>query len=302
VLTAEDGALYPTIWIYDAGGIRIRGFELTAPRSNGGIRIENSHDVEVAGCEIHHTGHGGVSVFGTGTDSPGARNIQLWGNRFHHNGGHWASDDPYWLVGDHSVYWGGVSDHEDGVDHTAYGGVIANNIFHDQPVGRALQIGSQASGLIVTNNTFYRAFQPNRRAGTAIEFYGEGTPYDTREVLVVNNIIARSANYGISGSGGSDVMRSNLVRNNLAWDNGAGDFNTTYGSASNVLYQLGPNITARAPRFVAPYKLDFRLQRRSPAIDRADRAYAPRFDRAGRPRNGRPDLGAHEWSPTTARR
>ena len=152
------------------------------------------------------------------------------------------------------------------------------------------------SGLIVTNNTFYRAFQPNRVAGTAIEFYGEGGPYDPRDILVVNNIIARNANYGISGSGGSPVMRSNVVRDNLVWDNGAGDFNTTYGSATKVLYQLGENMTRRPPRFAAPYKLDFRLQRSSPAIDRADQAYAPVTDRMGRPRHGRPDLGAYEWA------
>lgn len=295
--TGADQRLVNAVTI-TGGGFRLSGFEITAPTAAAGVRIDNSHDIEIVGCEVHHTGHGGLAVFGIGTKQPTVnRNIQVWNSRFHDNGGYWAKDDPYWLRGDHSIYWGGVSADDDGIDRSAYGGVIANNLFHDQPVGRALQIGSQVNGLIVTNNTFYRAYQPHPWAGTAIEFYGEGTQFDTQRVVVVNNIIANNAHYGVSGSGGNGLMATNLVRNNLAWGNPDGDFNPVYDSPDKVVFRLGPNLTGRPPLFLLPRALDFRLQKTSPAIDRADSSYAPRFDRLGRQRRGPADLGAYEWVP-----
>ena len=293
-LVAPPNSDRNAVTIVRAGGIRIQGFEVTGPTGNNGFRVENSRDVEILDCDIHNAGHMGVLVVGTGSTSPtGNDNIQLWDNRFHDNGGGWIATNSYWIRGDHSVYWGGVSSDHDGIDHTAYRGVIANNLFYNQPYGRALQIGSQVSGLIVTNNTFYRAYQPNPLAGTAIEFYGEGTQYDTRNTVVVNNLITYSAHYGVSGSGGDAVMRTNVVRNNLAFGNSSGDFRADTGDSE--LFSLGPdNIVGQPPRFVAPYRLDFRLQPSSPAIDRADPAFAPKTDADGRPRVGPPDLGAFE--------
>jgi hypothetical protein len=294
-LSAPPKSQLNAVVVLHAGGIRIQGFDVTGPTGSNGFRIDDSRDVEIVGCNVHNTGHMGVLVVGTGSTSPtGNDNIQLWNNRFHDNGGGWIDTDPYWIRGDHSVYWGAVSSNDDGVDHTAYGGVIANNLFYNQPYGRALQIGSEVSGLIVTNNTFYRAYQPNPFAGTAIQFYGEGSRYDTRDTVVINNLITYSAHYGVFGSGGAAVMRSNVVRNNLAFGNPNGDFRTTYGGDTE-LFSLGPNnIIGLPPLFVAPYKLDFRLQPSSPAIDRADPAYAPTTDFNGRPRVGPPDLGAFE--------
>ncbi len=293
-LTAPPQSQQNAVAIVRATGIRISGFDVTGPTGNNGFRIEDSSNVEIVGCSVHHTGHMGVLVVGTGAALPtGNSDIQLWNNRFHDNGGGWVASDPYWLRGDQSVYWGAVSSNDDGIDHTSYGGVIANNVFYNQPYGRALQIGSQVSGLIVTNNTFYRAYQPNVLAGNAIQFYGEGSPFDTRETVVVNNLITYSAHYGVSGSGGSQVMRSNVVKNNLAFGNPDGDFRPDFGGSS-LLFSIGANITGLAPRFVAPYRFDFRLQASSPAIDRADPVYAPKTDFAGRSRVGPPDLGAYE--------
>jgi hypothetical protein len=291
LLTAPPTSLFNAVWVYNGGGIRIRGFEITGPTSNNGIRVENAHDVEVTNCDIHDNGHMGVQVVGTGTG--GNRNIQLWSSRLHRNGGAWIALDPYWVRGDHGVYWGAVSSNYDGVDHTSYGGVVADNVFYDQPYGRELQIGSEVSGLIVTNNTFYDAFQPDDRAGTGIAFYGEGTAYDPRYVVVVNNIVGHNAHTGVSGSGGYDpVMRTNVVRNNLAWDNPDGDFDNTYDSATQILFTLGTNFTGANPLLVDPSHGNMQLGAGSPAIGRADPAYAPPIDFYGKPRLSTPDLGA----------
>ena len=293
LLTAPPKSLLNAVWIYGASGIRIRGFEVTGPTSNNGFRIENSHDVEVAGCNIHNAGHMGLEVVGTG--SGGNRNIQVWSNRFHDNGGAWISEDPYWIRGDHAIYWGATSSDTDGVDHTAYGGVVANNLIYDQAFGRGVQIGSQVSGLIVTNNTIYRSYQQDFRAGNGIQFWGQDNPYAPRDVLVVNNILADNAHHGVFGSGDNPLMQSNVVRNNLAWNNPDGDFRTTFSITSSPLFQLGPrNITGHDPLFVGASTLDLRLRPGSPAIGKADPAYAPATDFKGRLRSSAPDLGALE--------
>jgi hypothetical protein len=148
----------------------------------------------------------------------------------------------------------------------------------------------------VTNNTFYRAYQPDQFAGDGVIFYGENNQFATHRVLLVNNIIANNAHNGVHGSGPSeknDQMRTNVVRNNLAWDNPDGDFDSNYEGAT--LFTLGPgNITGKDPLFLNPSELDFRLRSGSPAGGRSIPEYTPATDFTGRLRKARPDLGAIE--------
>ncbi len=296
-LVGVQGQELAAVWIVNGGGIRIRGFEIAA-RWGDGIRIENAHDVEVAGCDVHDAGQMGIFVVGTGASPPtGNRNIQLWSNRLHHNGGAYITTNSYWIRGNHSVYWGGVSSNTDGVDHSTVGGVIANNLFYDQPYGRELQLGSQVAGTIVVNNTFYRAYQPDPHAGDAVVFYGEANPFATHDVLLANNIIADNAHHGVAGSGANSIMRTNIVRNNLAWGNPNGDFQTEYVGVP--LFTLGPgNITGKDPLFVDPSSFDLRLRAGSPALGRSLPEYTPITDCTGRLRKQVPDLGALERFPS----
>ena len=289
VLTTPPNAQLHALLINRGGGLRIRRLEITAPTALDGVKLENARDVEIVGCEIHHTRRQGILVASTATNAPTTtHNVQVWNNRFHDNGG-------FSPTLDHSLYWGGVGSNSDGIDRTTYGGVIANNLFYNQPNGFQLQIGSQADGVIVTNNTFYRASAPYP-AGGAIALYTESsTPaYVTRNVVVVNNLITYANSFGVYGSGGGGLMSTNVVRNNLAYGNSRGDFLGYWGSTTEVLFQVGENLTGRMPLFVAPGRLDFRLQRGSPAIDGADPLYAPATDFSGNTRLGRPDLGALE--------
>jgi hypothetical protein len=295
-LTGVEGREAPAIWMYDAGGIRIRGFDI-ASRWGDGIRIEDSHDVEIIGCDIHNSGQMGILVVGTGSTQPtGNRNIQLWRNRFHDNGGAYISQNPYWIRGNHAVYWGAVSSNTDGIDHSTVGGVIANNLFVNQPYGRQLQLGSQVDGTIVTNNTFYGASQSDPFAGDGVVFYGEDNQFATRNVLFVNNIVADNAHNGIDGSGVTEQMRTNVVANNLVWGNPDGDFRNLY--AGHPIYTLGAgNIVGKDPLFVDPGAGDFDLRQGSGARGRSIPEYTPTTDFTGRQRKERPDLGALEILP-----
>jgi hypothetical protein len=203
--------------------------------------------------------------------------VQLWSNRIYANGGQGTRFN-------HGVYYGNGGSDDGSVQNGAVGGVIANNVFYDQPAGFHLQIGPQANGLIVTNNTFTTATA--RDPGSAVVVWGSGHQYSTKNVVVVNNVVAFNVYMGIRGSGSGS---GSVVRNNLGYANPGGDF------ATSSTYSLGSgNITGLDPKFVDRGAHNYRVQDGSPVIDRADPAYAPASDADGRGRHGAPDLGAFE--------
>jgi hypothetical protein len=153
------------------------------------------------------------------------------------------------------------------------------------------------NGLIVTNNTFDNAYQEDARAGKAIVIYAESNAFATTNVLIVNNVISNSRNYGIHGST-PQSLSANVVTNNLAFSNGGRDFVNTWDQY--VLYTLQePNIVGLDPRYHDRGSKDFRLEPGSPALGRSLKAYTPPSDHRGQLRDtAAPDLGAFETRGT----
>ena len=291
VLLTNNVGEMPALYVARSGGVRIEGISFRSQYGDG-IKVANSSNIEIVGNTFDSNGMMGIYVGGSGSSGQTySEDVQIWGNRFTGNGGWWPNNDPYAVVGTHSIYYGGTPNNTDGIRHGTVDGVIANNLFYDQPNGHHVQVGSQADGLIITNNTFVRAYQTNSRSANAVQIYGESNQYATKNVVVVNNVIADNLHRGVYGSG--PTMTSNTVRYNLAYNNPWGDFVPQYGSST--LFTLGPgNITGADPKFVNPGGDDFRLRSDSPAIGRADAAYAPPTDFTGNPRDSNPDIGAYE--------
>ena len=261
------------IYVESVTGLRIQGFRISRPGGDG-IKVTDSTDLEIIANDIYGNGNQGVLV--VGDRSTGSSNVQLWSNRIHDNGANGSS------TYNHGVYYGGG-------DGGTRGGVIANNVFYDQPTGYHLQIGPQAVGVIVANNTFTTATASDP-TGSGIVVWGEGGQHSTRNVVIVNNAFAFNNNMGVQGSGGGS---GNVVSSNLGYGNGGGDFEPYYGS-SQVFTLEADNITGVDPRFANRSGHDYRPLAGSPLIDRADASYAPSTDANGAGRHGAPDIGAFE--------
>lgn len=113
------------------------------------------------------------------------------------------------------------------------------------------------------------------------------------------------------------VGNTNLTCNNsiiygyqdeeISTSNKAGtDFNYTF---NNCLIRGSINnnhfincIANKDPKFISNYGQDYNLQENSPAIDAGKEGLGITTDLLGRPRNGKPDLGAYEFYPSEQRR
>ena len=279
------------VYIENVVGLRVQGFRVTNPRSDG-IKVTNSADVELVRNTITGNGNQGILVVGDGSDGMTySRNVQLWRNRIFANGA--LGDSAY----NHGVYYGATGEEGRGLRHGTIGGVIANNLFYDQPTGFHLQVGPQADGLIIASNTFTMATSGNAGSGSAVVLWGEGDRWSTKGVVVVNNVFAFNAHAGIRGAG--VTTPSNVVRANFGYSNPQGSF--VPGLGADAMFTVGVNVHGPDPRFVDMSGKDFRPRAGSPLIGRADPAYAPPIDATGLPRDDHPDIGALEYLPARER-
>jgi parallel beta-helix repeat protein len=222
-----------------------------------------SSNVEINHCEIRNSlEHAGIYL-------QDAYNARLIGNYIHDNGNF---SNPGTANLDHGIYFGSGS------------GLIANNIIeHNYAFG--IHLYPSASNVIVQQNTIVR----NGKSGIIIA----DDPGDTSNVpptnnLIVNNIVAYNAQNSIISyalpCGGNNVIRKNLI-----WGNGNGNFGNDTGCLTLV------NNLQADPRFVGAF--DYRLLSGSPAIDAADNPYTQPDDYAfvPRPQGGASDIGAFEF-------
>jgi len=221
-----------------------------------------SSNVEINHCEIRK------SLAEAGIYLQGADNARIIGNYIHDNGRFGNANTAYM---DHGIYFGSGS------------GLIANNVIeHNWSYG--IQLYPSSSNVIVQQNTIVKNVQSGVIIGD--EPSDPNNPPPTNN-LIVNNIVAYNAQNSIV-SWQLPCGGNNVVRNNLVWGNGNGNF----GNTTDCLTLLG-NIQAD-PRFVATS--NYRLQSGSPAIDAALSPYTQPddYDFIPRPQGAASDIGAFE--------
>ena len=230
-----------------------------------------SHHIEVSNSEVFHGGwHAGIAA--------GGDDIWILGNYIHDNGGF---NDPSQENTSHGIYY-----------HEGTRGVVANNILeHNRAKGLSARFS--ANHILVVNNTVVG----NGRSGMDIS-------ENTHDWTFANNIVVNNGNVnggvGIN-TGGSSGGTSNAERHNIFWNNGTDgsshwDANATI-VGNDVAYPLLVNATVSTPSIAhQAYANDLHVRPGSPAIDRADPAYATPFDITGgcRVRGNGADLGAYE--------
>ena len=257
------GAARPTILGYnkiEGSHLRIQHLAFIGPSGvvNGSEEVLVwilGSDVTLGSSEVAYAHwHAGIYVTASGF-------VSLIANVIHDNGNF---GDPGQGNIDHGIYWDGSNP-----------GLIADNlIVHNQANG--IQLYPEARGVTIEQNTIVG----NGKSGVMIA----GTASNN---TVVNNIVANNPDNSIRSYdlGGT----SNLVENNLVWNNGSGNIGTSVNALTLV-----HNISAN-PRFVGPH--NYRLRRSSPAAGHAWQtpAMVP-FDITGAPRGQHPAIGAYQMS------
>jgi len=233
----------------------------------------NASNVTIEGFEIKN-----FLYFGIFVKQP---NVVIKRNIIHHNGqapiSHaWGTGGIFYgkeahdgVIDSNMIYLNGrlnlsAKDHYGTYDHGIYVCAseikIYNNLIHDnQAYGLQIAGSYNANRIIISNNTII-----NQRNRGGIVLWKKAA----KNCVIQNNIIA--------GNNGAAVKflkdgGNNIVRNNIFWDNKAGDF-----SGAKTHYSAINNIN-RAPLLDESYK----LKKGSPAIGKGTPDLAPPYDLEG---------------------
>src|SRR5262249_33567345 len=318
-------------WINNASGLRLRNLTFRVTTTSGAnvgadeMLIENSTRIEIDQCTFYEAGTMGISIRGgTPGQSSAAKDNWIINSTFRPSGSNpsaqvtgtsWTSDQYFGSRGSHWIYVGQVGDSSTSAGYDYYSGaertVIANNVFTGTTAGYDVELGPEARTSYVVNNTFY-GNKPGdllgwsteaRYAGNGVLLFlnSPGASYATSNNVVVNNIFEALNGHAVAG-GSSGAEVDNLVQNNLSYglQDGAGyqdsasqDYMSYYESPSNSVFSTGTgNQPSANPLFPSPSAYNFQPQGGSPAIGRADPAYALPSDMNGVSRPAAPDLGA----------
>jgi parallel beta-helix repeat protein len=276
------------VYFSNCQGIRLRNLTFDAPYDTN-LKLDTDQHIELDHLVIRNAGRSGTAGVGllvgsnSGFSLTYSDDIQVWNSIFYNNG-HVTGGG-----GDHQIYFGTSGNLKGStVESGVRSGVIANSLIYDGPAGYGLQLGDSARNVIVTNNTFVHAFDAAPAGSAIVVWNGTTTTWGTRDCVIVNNIFTSNTEYGVVTSDSQNAP-SNIVKNNLAFSNGAGNYHAAYGT--KIGFTLGTNLPDADPLFVDPANKDFHLTSGSPAIGKADAAYAPPADASGANRPVYPNAG-----------
>jgi uncharacterized protein YjdB len=258
-----------TVVEISANYVRVEGFEVKGSNHYGVDPSTSTHDIEIAGNNIHDVGrYCESSGIGLSAIDAYSDNLIIEGNWVHDIGRFAAGENgcqpgnDYWMNHDHGVYNGQGTNV-----------IIRNNVFYNITRGWGIQrYGSTVDQLYIVNNTF--AFPNPNRDGQII------LAATTTNLYIQNNIFyLPGQNVGISGTSSGAHIDHNLSTGTVG---GGG---------------TGSNIENTDPKLVNPSALDFRLQAGSPAIDAGAILSMVLNDFLGilRPQGAGYDIGAFEF-------
>jgi parallel beta-helix repeat protein len=264
------------MWTNNGNYVEINGFDITGPgrlgilnyASNTLVANNHIHNLTLsAGC----TGDGGAGVVNA---TYGSTNGDMIGNVVHDIG------KPGGCNGVQGLYSSNT------------GGKIVNNVVY-RVSSFGIHLWHAASGTTIANNTVFANGSSGMGGGIVIGVGDSPGGVLLNNVKVLNNIVYNNPRGGIQQycySGSSCIGTGNVVSNNLV-----------YGSTTNVgmLKGSATGTISADPKFVSYSPTgtgDYRLQSRSPAVNKGIASGAPTTDILGvaRPKGGAIDIGAYE--------
>lgn len=258
---------YPAVFVTTGGQDVVIGPGLTFTNPVGdGMKIDNSGPrVTVTGNVFRSNGMQGMLVQNT-------KDVRIERSEFVGNGAD-VTLDPHTTrpgTGLHGLYFGGGT-------AGSSSGQIVSNWFHDNLNGQTIQLGGNAKGVVVANNTIQRTNGSDTEARTCVGLFESGSQYSTEFVEVRNNICTDSA-YGVAARAGRDrtplgTSASNGFQNVTFKCQGCPG--TPYGVRSNLLSTPGPDYSGPFSLATTGQPIP---QTGSSAIGKSDPAYLPATD------------------------
>jgi hypothetical protein len=247
-----------------------------------------AHHIKIQNCELKHAKTNGIFV-----DAESGYNEFI--NLKIHDNGSSDFDHGMYITGSNNLIekceiyrnagWG-IHIYTEHKPESANYNIIRSNNIHENA-----RTGNRGFGIIVssgTGNTVYNNLIWGNNGGIQIDYHAVNTSIYNNTIWSNNNGKIREC--GIKAGAGSTNAR---IVNNISRDHIAGNiFNV------GINTYLSNNLTDKSPLFLNSSKSDFRLQRKSPAID-AGKNLSPLiiddYNGTNRPQGSAYDIGAFEY-------